>query len=52
LSTAPLPVTFVSLLKEKIEQSTIPYSVDVIDLSETDETFRQKVLNEGVIWKD
>lgn len=51
-SATPLPIGFISHLKEKIEQSTIPYAVDVIDLSMTDEVFRTKVLNEGVIWKD
>jgi predicted nucleotidyltransferase len=43
---------FISHLKEKIEQSTIPYSVDIIDLSQTDEDFRNKVFNEGIPWKD
>lgn len=42
---------FISNLKEKIEQSTIPYSVDIVDLSQTDEEFRSKVINEGILWK-
>lgn len=47
-----LPGSFISDLKEKIEQSTIPYSVDLVDLSQVNEEFRQKVLKEGIIWKD
>jgi hypothetical protein len=47
-----IPNNFISFLKEKIEESTIPYSVDVVDLSQTDEKFRQQVLSEGVPWKD
>ncbi len=52
LPVGQLKTGFVSHLKEKIEQSTIPYSVDVVDLSQTDEEFRTKVLKEGVLWKD
>ncbi|MBV8801858.1 MAG: nucleotidyltransferase domain-containing protein [Gammaproteobacteria bacterium] len=43
---------FISRLKEKIEQSTIPYSVDIIDLSQTDDDFCNKVFHEGILWKD
>ena len=52
LPTGQLRQGFISGLKEKIEQSTIPYSVDIVDLSQTDEEFRNKVFNEGIIWKD
>jgi predicted nucleotidyltransferase len=52
LPIAPLPMNFISELKEKIEESTIPYHVDVVDLLQTDENFRDKVLKEGIIWKD
>lgn len=52
LPKTPLPASFITHLKTKIEESTIPYSVDVVDLSQTDEVFRNKVLREGIIWKD
>jgi len=43
----------ISLLRERIENSNIPYKVDVIDLSQTSKEFAQKVLREGmIIWKD
>ena len=42
----------VSLLREKIENSNIPYKVDVLDLSQVSEQFAREALNEGVvIWK-
>lgn len=40
------------LLRERIENSNIPYKVDVIDLSQISKEFAQKVLREGmIIWK-
>ena len=52
LPTQPLPTSFISQLKEAIEESTIPYSVDIVDLSQVDETFREKILAEGIEWTD
>jgi hypothetical protein len=41
-----------TLLRERMENSNIPYKVDVVDLSQTSEEFTRKVLKEGVvIWK-
>jgi hypothetical protein len=39
-------------LRETLEESTIPYEVDVVDLSEASPQFRQRVKREGVVWKD
>jgi len=42
----------IALLREKIENSNIPYKVDVVDLSQASKVFTDKVLEEGVIiWK-
>jgi len=42
----------VALLREKIENSNIPYKVDVVDLSQASREFTDKALKEGlVIWK-
>jgi predicted nucleotidyltransferase len=42
----------ISLLRERIENSNIPYKVDVVDLSQASKEFTDKVLEEGVvIWK-
>ena len=43
--------TKVILLKEKLENINIPYSVELIDLSKVSKTFSDKVLEEGEIWK-
>ncbi len=39
------------LLREKVENSNIPYKVDVVDLSQTSREFREKALKEGILWK-
>jgi len=42
----------IALLKEKIENSNIPYKVDVGDLSQVSESFRKQILKEGkILWK-
>lgn len=47
-----LPVGLLSQLREQLESSNVPYRVDLVDLTETDETFRQRVLLEGILWND
>lgn len=39
-------------LIEKIEESTIPYKVDVVDLRHTSPKFAEKVKEEGILWND
>jgi len=42
----------IALSRERIENSNIPYKVDVVDLSQASKEFTDKVLAEGVIiWK-
>ena len=41
-----------SLLKEKLEDLDVPYKVDVVNLNETSEEFKEEVLKGAVIWKD
>jgi len=42
----------IALLRERIENSNIPYKVDVVDLSQASKEFTDNVLEEGVIiWK-
>ncbi|WP_444685425.1 nucleotidyltransferase family protein [Alkalicoccus luteus] len=45
------PAVWNSLLDE-IEESAIPYKVDVVDLDTTNAVFKERVKKEGVIWKD
>ncbi len=39
------------LLKEQFEDLNIPYSVELIDLSNVSKNFKDKVIKEGEIWK-
>ena len=52
LPHAPLPVGLLAVLREALDESTVPFAVDLIDLSEADSTFRARVLAEGISWGD
>jgi predicted nucleotidyltransferase len=52
LPLEPLPALTFSNIREALEESDVIRTVDVVDLSETDESFRQRVLKEGVLWKE
>lgn len=41
-----------SLIRERLEQSTVPYVVDLVDLSKADAEFRERVRKEGTPWID
>lgn len=51
-SRTPLPPGTLARLREQLEESHIPYRVDVVDLQKTDAAFRQRVLKEGIPWSD
>lgn len=51
LPLQPLPVHTLSEIREKLEESNIVRKVDVLDLAETDDDFRKRVVEEGVVWK-
>ena len=41
-----------ALLRERLENSNIPYKVDIVDLSQVDDEFARQALSKGVmIWK-
>jgi predicted nucleotidyltransferase len=46
----PLPPQLIPLLRERIEESRVPYRVDLVDLSAAEPAFRARVLREGVAW--
>ena len=50
LPLAPLPKGVLSELRQTLEESNVLFSVDLVDLSEADETFRERVLKEGIEW--
>ena len=45
-----LPPGTLARLREALEQSSIPYRVDVVDLAAADADFRRRVHEEGVPW--
>jgi predicted nucleotidyltransferase len=52
LPLQPLPMLTIPIIREKLEESDIIRTVDVINLSETDKGFRQRVEKEGVLWRE
>ena len=52
LPRGDLPHAFFADLADKIEESTIPYDVDLVDLREVEPGFRQEVLRTGIKWRD
>lgn len=42
----------IAVLKEQIENSNIPYKVEIVNLSEASEDFKKEALKEVIIWKD
>lgn len=47
-----LPAGFFSELAESIEESAIPYDVDVVDLRRATSTLVDEVRREGIKWRD
>ena len=52
LPMAPLPRGLLSQIREELEESHIPYPVDLVDLSRSNPEFLQHVRQDGVIWND
>ena len=42
----------VAALRAEFEEMNIPYTVDLVNLADVPDDFRQKVLAEGAIWKE
>ena len=40
-----------SLIKEEIEESTIPYTVDVVDVHSISEDLKKQILKDGILWQ-
>ena len=47
---APLPAGVLAGLREALEESTIPYRVEVVDLADAGPAFRERVRREGIAW--
>lgn len=51
-SPLPLPRGLLARLRERLEESHVPYHVDVVDLTKAMSELRRRVLAEGVLWSD
>jgi len=47
-----LPPSFFAELAERIEESTIPYHVDLIDLRKVPKKLQEEVTRSGTVWRD
>lgn len=47
-----LPDGLLSEIREALEESTVAYPVDLVDLSEASSSFRERVMREGIPWND
>ena len=47
-----LPPGLLSTIREELEESGIPYSVDLVDMSQLGSSWRERIKREGVVWKD
>lgn len=45
-----LPLGVLAAIRDRLEESSVPYRVDLVDLADVSETFRQRVQHEGVRW--
>lgn len=51
-SLEDLPKGLLSIIREELEESFVPYQVELIDLRRTTSDFAEKVRREGVVWND
>lgn len=47
-----LPPGVLARIREALDESTIPYRVEILDLSTVNEEFRRNVLAEAIPWTD
>lgn len=52
LPLEPLPTWVLSELREQLEDSQVLQPVDLVDLSVVDPAFRDRVLQEGIQWRE
>jgi len=52
LAEEPLPQGVLAEINERLEESQVPYDVDLVDLAQCDPAFRERVMREGVRWTD
>ncbi|MBM7600621.1 putative nucleotidyltransferase [Virgibacillus halotolerans] len=51
-SDEEIPINKMVELRENIEESMLPYHVDIVDLSKASPNLVENVMREGIMWKD
>src|ERR1700733_12496907 len=39
-------------IRDKIEESKIPYFVDIVNMNDASKALKEQILTEGIVWKD
>jgi len=47
----PIDPNIMYKIRDKIEQSTIPLFVDLVDINNANESIKKEIKNEGVLWE-
>ena len=47
-----LGIGVIGNIKEEIEESTIPYFVDIVDLNNVDVAMKEEILKDGILWSN
>ena len=48
----PVSPWLLSEIRERLEESSVLYPVDLVDLSNASSSFRERVLAEGILWSE
>jgi predicted nucleotidyltransferase len=48
---APIDSYLIGLIKESIENSNIPFFVDIVDFQRLDTQMQHEILEEGIVWE-
>ncbi len=52
MSEKKIQISLIRKIKEELEESTIPYKVDIVDVNTVDAALKTKIKKDGVIWKN
>ncbi len=46
----PLPPQVLARLRDRLEESTVPYRVEIVDFAAAGDDLRMRIKQEGVVW--
>ena len=47
-----IDISILGKIKDEIEESTVPFFVDVVDIHSVNDTMRKQILKHGKLWKN